>query len=187
MNLSAVPRRLISWIQPGAHRAQLLADAQLLGLEAGELLLLLRASGCIAELLSPPWTAAPRACSSVARSCCLQFLFLGPEAVIGRAPQRLDALEGPLKVARPRTLIRSSLPARLSSAFCTRSPLLAKAWATCAGREVLRVHPQVVREHVGVGEDHEVQRLGRVLERVARAAASRPAAGRRGRRCGRCR
>jgi hypothetical protein len=55
-------------------------------------------------------------------------------------------------------LIRSPLPARLSSALATRSPLLAQATATALAEHGLAADPQHVRQHVRIGDDDHVGR-----------------------------
>src|SRR5215831_6423638 len=67
---------------------------------------------------------------SVSRSCASSSCSLACSRSSAARRSRSTRSKGRWNVARPRTLMRSALPARLSSAFSTRSPLLAQACVT---------------------------------------------------------
>ena len=81
-------------IQPRAHRAQLLADAQLLGLEVLDLLLLFGGEQQRATLLFAALRLQRGELFLGVVQLLLELLLLGMEALVGGAPQLLHALEG---------------------------------------------------------------------------------------------
>src|SRR5579875_1976295 len=114
-------------IERELHGAQLLADAELRllespssrccsGVKMREVLSLRR--DCSAASLSSVW------CSWFSSSCSS-----ARKRWSAIARSRSTRVKGRVKAARPRTLIRSALPVRLSSAFATKSPLLAQGVA----------------------------------------------------------
>ena len=178
MSFIFMPSDLMSCSRPRLGRAQLLADAQLLFLEALDACAWLRESR-IASL--PPGCAVCSlvSCSSVCCSCCFELLLLGAELRVGVAAQLLDALERPRIGGAAANADEVVAAAEIVERVPDQLAVVGERLRDHLAEEVALLHPHEVGQQVGIGDHDDVERLGRRLQRIGRGRDAR-AAGRRG-------
>src|SRR2546430_12125172 len=143
-------------VQPGTHGAQLLADAQLLGLEVLDFLLLL---GCDDErgLLAALGPQRGELVFGFAQ-LLLELLLFRPEALICRTPQFFHALERSRErgaaAHADEVGAAGEIVERVLNEIAVARPRLRDTLA----EEALLTHPQIIGQQVGVGEHDQTER-----------------------------
>ena len=135
----------------------------------------LSSCSCSGVSMSEAWSLR-LLCSSVsfASVCCSSDCSSQRLARKRSSAWRLSAStrsKGREKVARPRMLIKALLPLKLSSTLATKSAVVGEGLRNALAEQLARLHPHVIHQQVGVGDDDDVgghRGLGQVRDRRAR-------------------